>query len=131
MDDCAQWGGLSARYSKTLIRSLDMILEVLAVGDALGRGLWMCHHRPFLIWNKGSKKARSVPRYFFTIRRRCRVEDDPHGTNLPDIASAISTAEGKIRQLRKEREYTDPTLMMVVKDEAGQSIAFLPFFPSY
>jgi hypothetical protein len=91
----------------------------------------MYHHRPFLIWNKEFKKARSVARYFFTIRGRCLVEDDPHGTDLPDIASAFSTAEGKIRELRKERVCTDPTLMMVVKDEAGQSIALLPFFPGY
>jgi hypothetical protein len=72
-----------------------------------------------------------VPRYFFTIRGRDRVKDDPHGTNLPDIAAAFSTAEGKIRELRKESGCTDPTLMMIVKDEAGQTVLFLPFFPGY
>jgi hypothetical protein len=72
-----------------------------------------------------------VPRYFFTIRGLDRVKDDPHGTSLPDIAAAFSTAEGKIRKLRKESGYTDPTLMMFVKDEAGQSVLFLPFFPGY
>jgi uncharacterized protein DUF6894 len=72
-----------------------------------------------------------VPRYFFTIRGRDRVKDDPHGTDLPDIAAAFSIAEGKIRELRKESGYTDPTLMMFVKDEAGQPVLFLPFFPGY
>jgi hypothetical protein len=43
-----------------------------------------------------------VPRYFFTIRGRDRVKGDPHGTNLPDIAAALSNAERKIRELRKE-----------------------------
>ena len=72
-----------------------------------------------------------MPRYFFTIRGRDRVKGDPHGTNLPDIAAAFSTAEGKIRELRKESGCTDPTLMMIVKDEAGQTVLFLPFFPGY
>jgi len=43
-----------------------------------------------------------VPRYFFTIRGRDRFKDDSHGTNLPDIAAALSNAERKIRELRKE-----------------------------
>jgi hypothetical protein len=37
------------------------------------------------------QRARSVSRYFFTIRGRDRVKDDPHGTNLPDVAAALST----------------------------------------
>ena len=73
-----------------------------------------------------------MPRYFFTIRGRDRVKDDPHGTNLPDIAAAFSTAEGKIRELRKESGYNnDPTLMVTVKDETGNTVLSLPFFPGY
>jgi uncharacterized protein DUF6894 len=41
-----------------------------------------------------------VSRYFFTIRRRDRVEDDPEGTYLPDVAAALSYAECTIRELR-------------------------------
>ena len=72
-----------------------------------------------------------MPRYFFTIRGRDRFKDDHHGTNLPDVAAALSNAERKIRDLRKENEYDDPSLMMIVKDEAGQTVLSLPFFPGY
>jgi len=41
---------------------------------------------------------------------------------LPDFAAALSNAERKIRELRKESGYNDPTLMMIVKDEAGQIV---------
>jgi len=47
---------------------------------------------------------------------------------LPDFAAALSNAERKIRELRKESGYNDPTLMMIVKDEAGQTVLSLPFF---
>jgi hypothetical protein len=67
-----------------------------------------------------------VPRYFFTIRGRNRVKDDRDGTNLPDIAAALSNAEHKIRELRTKSGYDDPTLMMIVKDEAGQTVLSLP-----
>jgi hypothetical protein len=49
---------------------------------------------------------------------------------LPDFAAALSNAERKIRELRKESGY-DPTLMMIVKDEAGQTVLSLPFFPGH
>ena len=69
-----------------------------------------------------------MPRYFFTIRRPGRVKDDPHGTNLPDVAAALSYAECKIVELRKESPYNDPALMMIVKDEARKMVLSLPFF---
>jgi hypothetical protein len=43
-----------------------------------------------------------VPRYFFTIRGQDRIKDDHDGTNLPNVAAALSTAESKIREVRKE-----------------------------
>jgi hypothetical protein len=65
-----------------------------------------------------------MPRYFFTIRGRDRVKDDPRGMNSPEVAAALSNAERKIRELRKESGYNnDPTLMMIVKDEAGHTVA--------
>ena len=63
-----------------------------------------------------------MPQYFFTIRRPGRVKDDPHGTNLPDVAAALSYAECKIVE-------HDPALMMIVKDEARKMVLSLPFFP--
>ena len=73
-----------------------------------------------------------MPRYFFTIRGRDRIKDDHYGTNLPDVAAALSNAEDKIQELRKESGYNnDPTLMMIVKDEAEYTVLSLPFFPGY
>jgi hypothetical protein len=69
-----------------------------------------------------------VPQYFFTIHGRDRVEDDPDGAYLPDVAAALSYAEYTIRDLR-ESGRNDPALMMVVQDQARQTVLFLPFFP--
>jgi uncharacterized protein DUF6894 len=75
------------------------------------------------------REGRSVPRYFFTIQRWDRVEDDPNGTYLPDVVAALSYAEHTIRELRKESGYKDdPALMMIVKDHS-QTVLSLPFFP--
>jgi hypothetical protein len=70
-----------------------------------------------------------VQRYFFTIHGRDRVEDDPDGTYLPDVAAALSYAEFTIRKLRKKSRYNDLALMMIVTDEARQTVLSLPFFP--
>jgi uncharacterized protein DUF6894 len=72
---------------------------------------------------------RSVPRYFFTIHGRDRVEDDPEGAYLLDVAAALSYAEYTIRGLRKKSGYNDLALMMIVTDQARQTVLSLPFFP--
>jgi hypothetical protein len=69
-----------------------------------------------------------MPRYFFTIHGPAQVEDDPVGTYLPDVATARSHGEYTIRELRKKSGYNDPALMMIIKDEAQQTILSLPFF---
>ncbi len=71
-----------------------------------------------------SRRGRSVPQYFFTIRG---VEDDPDGTYLPDVAAALSYAEYTIRELRKKSRYHDPALMMIVKDQTQRAVLSLPF----
>jgi hypothetical protein len=75
------------------------------------------------------KDGGSVQRYFFSIHGRDRVEDDPDGTYLPDAAAALSYAEHTIRELRKKSGYNDLALMMIVTDEARQTVLSLPFFP--
>ena len=70
-----------------------------------------------------------MPRYFFTIRGRDRVEDDPDGIDLPDAAAALSHAEHIIRELRKKSGYNDLALMMFVTDQSGRTVLSLPFFP--
>ena len=71
-----------------------------------------------------------MPRYSFTIHGRDRVADDPDGTYLPDVAAALSYAEFTIRELRKKSGYkNDLALMMLVRDQTGQTVLSLPFFP--
>lgn len=70
-----------------------------------------------------------MQRYFFTIRGWDRVvEEDPHGTDLPDVAAALSYAEHSVCELRKDSN-CDAALMMVVQDQARQPVWFVPFFP--
>jgi len=70
-----------------------------------------------------------MPRYFFTIHREHQVENDPDGVFLPDVAAALSYAEYTIREQRKNSGYNDPALMMMIMDEARQTVLSLPFFP--
>ena len=71
-----------------------------------------------------------MPRYSFTIHGRDRVADDPDGTYLPDVAVALSYAEYTIRELRKKSGYKNNlALMMIVRDQTGQTVLSLPFFP--
>ena len=72
----------------------------------------------------------SMPRYFFTIHRQDRVENHAADTYLPDVAAALSYAEDTIRELRNQNGYKDDlALMMMVRDQAGQTVLALPFFP--
>jgi len=71
-----------------------------------------------------------VPRYFFTINRQDRIENDRDGAYLSDAEAALSYADYKIRELRKKSGYEDDlTLMMIVRDQDGQTVLSLPFFP--
>ena len=68
-------------------------------------------------------------RYFFTILGLNRVEDDPAGTNLPNVTAALSHAEQAILELKNKSGYDDPGLMMIVSDEARQTVLSIPFLP--
>jgi hypothetical protein len=69
--------------------------------------------------------------YFFTIRDLDRrVRDDPRGTDLPNVAEALSYAEHKISDLRHEPGYDNPRLIMIVQDEHQHSVWALPFLPA-
>ena len=69
-------------------------------------------------------------RYFFTIHGQDRAENDPEVTYLQDAEAALSYADYTIRELRKKSVYEDDlSLMMIVKDQAGQTVLSLPFFP--
>jgi hypothetical protein len=63
-----------------------------------------------------------MPRYFFTIHRQDRVEDDRDGTYLPDADAALSYADYTIRELRKKSGYKDDlSLAMIVGPSAEPS----------
>jgi hypothetical protein len=64
--------------------------------------------------------------YSPATRPAASPKDDLHGTNLPDVAAALSYAECKIVELRKESPFNDPALMMIVKDEARKMVLSLP-----
>jgi hypothetical protein len=71
-----------------------------------------------------------MPRYFFTIHRQDRVEDDRDGTYLPDAEAALSYADYTIRELRKKSGYKDDlSLAMIVEDQAPQTVFILAVFP--
>ena len=70
-----------------------------------------------------------MQQYFFTIHGQDRVEDDPNGAYLLDVSAALCCAKDKIRKLRKKGAYNDLSLVMIVTDEAGQTVFSLPFFP--
>jgi hypothetical protein len=72
-----------------------------------------------------------MPQYFFIIRTSdLETEDDPHGTNLPDLGATLSYAERTIRELQKGGEYRPPGPTMIVMDEARQVVLILPFSPN-
>src|SRR5262249_7755214 len=59
-----------------------------------------------------------------------RVTDDPAGTYLLDESAALYYAAYTIQELRKKSGYEDDlSLMVIVKDQAGQTVLPLPFFP--
>jgi hypothetical protein len=71
-----------------------------------------------------------LPQFFFKIKvSDGDFDDDPHGTNLPNLAAAFSYAERTIKEL--QCECVDPGLMMIVEDEAHQTVLSLPFSPGY
>jgi hypothetical protein len=71
-----------------------------------------------------------MPRYFSTIHRQDRVEDDRDGTYLRNAEAALSYADYTIRELRKKSGYKDDlSLAMIVEDQARQTVLSLPFFP--
>jgi hypothetical protein len=72
-----------------------------------------------------------VSLFFFTIRDSDRrVKDDPHGTNLPNAAAALSCAEQTISELCHEPGYNNPQLIMIVQNEDQYTVWSLPFLPA-
>lgn len=57
------------------------------------------------------------------------IEDDPHGTILPDTPAVLSYAERTIRELRDDGGDNE-LLIMIVNDESNQTVLSLRFLPA-
>ena len=68
-----------------------------------------------------------MPRYFFTIRWSDHQDNDLLGTSLTDDAAALDHAVRIIRELRQGGKHTDPSLMMIVRNEMFKTVLSLPF----
>ena len=54
-----------------------------------------------------------MPRYFFTIHGKDRVQNDPDGTYLPDAEAALSYADYTIRELRSHFQQFETSLQEI------------------
>jgi hypothetical protein len=68
-----------------------------------------------------------VQRYFFGVRWSDHEDDDPNGVLLSDNASALNYADRYIRELKEERGYNDPNLMVIVRDAMKKVVLSVPF----
>jgi hypothetical protein len=69
-----------------------------------------------------------VPRYFFVLEGPGdERHDDTEGTVLTDKPSAVAFANQIMGELKEAGGYDDPGWVLIVKDEAGQAIASVPF----
>jgi hypothetical protein len=71
-----------------------------------------------------------VPEYFFAIRRSDQEHLDEHATALNDDAAALDYACHMVRELRANRGYDDPRLVVTVKNEMSQIVLSIPFLPA-
>jgi hypothetical protein len=70
---------------------------------------------------------RALSRYFFDLRWSDRTHDDQDGTPLPNQMAAYYFAQRVIRELKKAGGYDDPSLVMIVKNEASRQVFSIPF----
>ena len=68
-----------------------------------------------------------VQRYFFGVRWSDHEDYDPNGTLLSDDAAALNYADRLIRELKDGRAYSDPNLMVIVRDGMNKVVLSIPF----
>jgi hypothetical protein len=66
-------------------------------------------------------------RYFFGLRWSDHEDDDANGTLLSDDAAALNYADRLIRQLKDAGGYSDPNLMVIVRDGMKRVVLSIPF----
>jgi hypothetical protein len=73
---------------------------------------------------------RGMPRFFFHIRDRDGLTEDPEGTELPDLDAARTDALAAARDILAERIAKDGRTgdpRFEIRDEAGRLLATVPF----
>ena len=71
-----------------------------------------------------------MPRYYFNIRSSTGLIVDPDGTDLPDLAAALTEAERSARELLADLLKAGATLdgqVFEISDDSGELLARLPF----
>jgi hypothetical protein len=68
-----------------------------------------------------------VRRYYFGLRRSGHEDHDANGTLLSDDAAALNYADRLIRQLKDAGGYSDPNLMVIVRDGMKKVVLSVPF----
>ena len=71
-----------------------------------------------------------MPQYFFSVQRLGGlIENEPYGLILPNAAAALSHAEQAINELKDRDDRHHSELMMIVQNEAHETLLYLPFRP--
>ena len=68
-----------------------------------------------------------VRRYYFRLRWSGHEDDDANGMLLSDDAAALDYADRLIRQLKDAGGYSDPNLMVIVRDGMKKMVLSIPF----
>ena len=66
-------------------------------------------------------------RDFFGLRWSDHEDDDANGTLLSDDAAALNYADRLIRQLKDAGGYSDPNLIVIVRDGMKRVVLSIPF----
>jgi hypothetical protein len=79
-------------------------------------------HALFALWLRGL----TMPRYYFTIRSCDQEHEDERCAVLQDVAAAVDHACRIVRELSVSG-YTDPGLLVSVRNEMGEIVLSVPF----
>ena len=68
-----------------------------------------------------------MPRYFFSLRLRDLESSKGTGKMLPDNKAALAHALHLVRQLKQRVDIEQPGILLIVENEAGESLFIIPF----
>jgi len=68
-----------------------------------------------------------MPQYYFTIRSCDHEHKDEHCAVLQDVAAALDYACQMVRELSVNGGYSDPRLLVSVRNEMRERVLSVPF----